>query len=226
MSVDEGQLNAEPPDAAAEAFEQLREEVAQLRGVVEAMADRLGDSAPDYTPTLAAMAETLAGIEAHPALQYTPHRFHAEASSIIEAIRGRFENETQRALQTIGSASSDIRRHAGELRSRQGQREAILYAASGGLIAGAALWVLLSGPAARALPSSWHIPERMAAATLHMTMWEAGGRLMQASNLPGWQDLVNADRLRRDNAAALTNCNRAADKVGQAQSCRVTVSPR
>jgi len=78
MAEDGEHVDAEPRDAAAEAFEQLRGEVAQLRGLVEEMAERLGERVPDYTPTLAAMAQTLTQMERHPALQHTPERFRAE----------------------------------------------------------------------------------------------------------------------------------------------------
>ena len=72
------------------------------------------------------------------------------------------------------------------VRARRAQIEAIVFAAGGGLLAGAVLWALLSGPAARFLPASWRVPERMAADTLHMDMWAAGGRLMQADNPQAW----------------------------------------
>jgi len=225
MAQDEEHLDAELQDAAAEAFEQLRGEVAQLRGAVEGMAERLGENAPDYTPTLAAMAQSLAQIESHPALQHTPERFRSENRDNLEAVRRQFESSAQGALTMISQAAGDVRRFAGELRSRQAQREAILYAVAGGLVAGAVLWALLSGPAARALPASWRIPERMAAATLHMDMWNAGVRLMGASNPQAWDRLVAADRIARDNAATLDGCIQAAVKAGKAEPCRVMVSP-
>ncbi|MBV9509914.1 MAG: hypothetical protein JO303_06510 [Caulobacteraceae bacterium] len=213
----------EPQDAAAEAFEQLRAEVAQLRGVVEGAAERLGERAIDYTPTLAAMAQSLEKIEAHPALRHTPEGYRSENEAIIAAVRSGFEADTQKALQTIGYAAGEIRRHAGELRSRKAQADAIFFAAGGGLLAGAVLWALLSGPAARALPASWHVPERMAADTLHVDMWTAGGRLMQADNPQAWDRLVGADRIARDNAAVVDSCAQAAMKAGKPQPCRVMV---
>lgn len=52
MAEDEAH-GAEPQDAAAEAFEALRAEVAQLTAALEG----LPTTAPDYTPTLAAIAQ-------------------------------------------------------------------------------------------------------------------------------------------------------------------------
>lgn len=231
MSEDEERLGAEglddePQDAAAEAFEQLRGEVAQLRGAVDGLSERVGERGTDYTPTLAAMAQSLEKIEAHPALQHTPERFRAETGSNLEIVRRNFETEAQRALSMIHQASGDVRRFAGELRARRAQMEAIVFAAVGGVLAGAVLWALLAGPAARSLPASWRVPERMAADTLHMDMWAAGGRLMQADNPQGWDRVVVADRLAHDNAAALDSCAQAAVKTGKAQPCRVMVNPR
>lgn len=225
MVEDEESLGGEPQDAAAEAFEQLRDEVAQLRGAVEGVAERLGERWPDYTPTLAAMAQSLDKIEAHPALRQTPEGLRSAIDGAVGAVRSGFETETRKALQSIGYASAEIQRHAGELRTRKAQTEAIVFAAGGGLIAGAVLWVLLSGPAARALPASWHVPERMAADTLHMEMWAAGGRLMQADSPQAWDRLVGVDRIARDNAAVLDRCTQAAVKAGKAQPCRVVISP-
>lgn len=226
MSEDEAGLDAEPQDAAAEAFEQLRGEVAQLRGAFDGLAERLGERAADYTPTLADIATRLEKIEAHPALQHTPERFRAETSSNLEIVRRNFETEAQRALSMIHQAAGDVRRFAGELRGRRAQMEAIVFAGGGGLLAGVVLWALLSGPAARSLPASWRVPERMAADILHMDMWAAGGRLMQADNPQAWDRVVVADRIAHANAAALDSCAQAAGKAGKAQPCRVMVSPR
>ncbi len=77
MAEDEAH-GAEPQDAAAEAFEALRAEVAQLRAVLE----DLPTTAPDYSPTLAAIAQSLAAMEAHPALRLTPD---ALASQVRQA---------------------------------------------------------------------------------------------------------------------------------------------
>ena len=70
---------AEPRDAAAEAFEALRAEVAQLRTALERLAP------PDYSPTLAAIAQSLAAMEAHPALRLTPQDLASQVRQASEA---------------------------------------------------------------------------------------------------------------------------------------------
>ncbi len=109
----------EPQDAAAEAFDALRAEVAQLRAGVEALSAAPNSQASaDYAPTLAAMAKSLEDIERHPALQFTPQGYGTEVRTATEAIRRRLEADVQAALTTIAHASGDIRRFAGELRTR------------------------------------------------------------------------------------------------------------
>lgn len=227
MVQDEDDLgaDAEPQDTAAEAFERLRGEVAQLRGAVEALAGRRGEKAPDYAPTLAVMVKILERIEAHPALRQTAGSYGAEVSRAVESIRHRFETETQQALTSIARASSEVRQFAGDLRSRDAQRKAVIYGVASGLVGGVVLWVLLSGPTARALPASWQVPERMAAATLHADMWDAGARIMNAASPADWNRIVFASRVHRDNAEALAACAQAAEKAGKAQPCRVVVGP-
>ena len=72
---------AEPQDAAAEAFEALRAEVAQLRTALEG----LPTTAADYSPTLAAIAQSLAIMEAHPALRLTPDALASQVRQASEA---------------------------------------------------------------------------------------------------------------------------------------------
>ena len=52
--------------------------------------------------------------------------------------------------------------------------------AAAGVVFGIVFWVSLSGPIARALPASWLVPERMAAASLRLDRYDAGLRLIQS----------------------------------------------
>ncbi|WP_068877447.1 MULTISPECIES: DUF6118 family protein [unclassified Phenylobacterium] len=214
----------EAQDAAAVAFEQLRAEVAHVRAALEALGPVLRSvKAPDYSPTLGQIVQRLEAIESHPALKVTPDQHRWAVDRAAEAARRSVQQDVQEVFATVGRASSDIRRFAGELRTREQQGKALVYAAVGGLVAGAVLWVLLSGPIARALPASWRVPERMAAATLHLDRWEAGARLMETANPGAWGALVAASRLWRGNHDALDACARSAARAGRTQPCRVVV---
>src|SRR3546814_10830521 len=67
----------------ASAFEALRGEISLLRRAVEGLtAER--QAAPNYKPTLAAMAERLAAIEHSPAMRLTPKDMRAEVVQVAE----------------------------------------------------------------------------------------------------------------------------------------------
>lgn len=214
-----------PEDTAADAFERLCAEVAQLGGMMKAFEEVLRVRGPDYSPTLGAMAKQLQEIESHPALQYTPQRYGAEVGAATDAISRRFESQVQGALGSISYASGEIGRFARELRGREAQRKAVAYAIAGGLFTGATLWALVAGPAARALPASWKVPEQMAAATLRMDRWNAGSRLMETANPTAWDSLVAAERVWDDNYVALSACIRDAEKLQKPVACKVAVKP-
>src|SRR5277367_3333525 len=126
----------EPEDAAAEAFEALRAEVAGMRAELAEFGPALrGANAPDYAPTLGEMAKTLETIQAHPALRSTPAAYSAEVRTSMDALRQRLDGDLQRASQTVASASADFRRFAGDLRGREQQRNWVITAGAGGLIA-------------------------------------------------------------------------------------------
>lgn len=93
-----------------------------------------------------------------------------------------------------------------------------------GAVAGVIVWVCFSGPIARALPASWSVPERMAAATLRLDRWEAGARLMRSANPASWSGLVAASGLERENRAQLEACRKAALKAGKRQTCPLVVA--
>ena len=218
MAEDDEDLETDP----AAAFEALRAEVAALRASLER--DHDGPAAPDYAPTLGKIAATLAAIEAHPALQLTPQNYGAEVRAATESIRRGLETEVQRALTTIGQASGEVRRFAGDLRARDAQRRALLYAVAGGLIAGVVLCAGLGGPIARALPARWRVPERMAAATLGQDRWDAGARLMRSADPAAWNGIAIGSQLWRDNGETLEGCARSAARTGKPQRCTVTLA--
>jgi hypothetical protein len=82
--VDERRDNADDDegDSAAAAFQDLRAEVAALRGSIDAFPAAVQDHRPpDYAPTLGAIVKAIQGvekrlavIEAHPAIRLTPEQ--------------------------------------------------------------------------------------------------------------------------------------------------------
>ena len=218
MAEDEAH-GAEPQDAAAEAFEALRAEVAQLRTVLEG----LPTTAPDYSPTLAAIARSLAAMEAHPALRLTPQDLASQVRQASEAAQQQGRRELANAVQRVDAAGADLERLAERRRTGREQVRQVAIMTAMGAVAGVIVWVCFSGPITRALPAGWSVPERMAAATLRLDRWEAGARLMQNANPQGWAQVTEGAKLERENRPALEDCWRAATRTGKAQRCTVTV---
>ena len=207
-------------DAAAEAFEALRVEVAQLRAVLEG----LPTTAPDYSPTLAAIAQSLAAMEAHPALRLTPQDLASQVRQAADAAQQQGRRELANAVQRVDAAGADLERLAERQRTGREQVRQVAIMTAMGAVAGVIVWVCFSGPIARALPASWSVPEKMAAATLNLDRWDAGVRLMQSDNPQGWAQFAVGAKLERENRPALEDCWKAATRTGKAQRCVVILN--
>ena len=86
---------------------------------------------------------------------------------------------------------------------------------------------MLPGFVARILPTSWHLPERIAARTVREpTLWDAGTRLMQAGNPESWQVIVDAADMRQANRDAIDACLQRAAKAKQPVRCMIRVRNR
>lgn len=218
MAEDEAH-GAEPQDAAAEAFEALRAEVAQLRTALEG----LPTTAPDYSPTLAAIAQSLAAMEAHPALRLTPQDLASQVRQASEAAQQQGRRDLGNAVQRVDAAGADLERLAERQRTGREQVRQVAIMTAVGAVAGVIVWVCLSGPIARTLPVSWSVPERMAAATLRLDRWEAGARLMQNANPQGWARVAEASEVERANRKTLDGCWKAVERTGRAQQCSIVV---
>jgi hypothetical protein len=208
-------------DDPAAAFEALRAEVAALRASLGGGDDRR--VVPDYAPTLGNMSATLAKIEAHPALQLTPEAFAYQVRQARDAAQQQGSRDMSAAIQRVDAAGAGLERIAKRQRTGREQVRQVAIMTAVGAVVGVIVWVGLSGPIARALPESWSVPERMAAATLRLDRWEAGARLMASASPQGWAKLTAASLLEQQNSARLEGCRKAAAQTRKAQPCTVTV---
>ena len=116
----------------------------------------------------------------------------------------------------------------GEYRYRKQKKELVTMTAAG-VIAGAILWVCFSGLIARGFLGAWHVPERMAAATLGLDRWDAGAKLMESGNPEAWARVVKGSQFLKDvrlelaNRETLDRCRAAASRTGKEQRCTVTL---
>lgn len=227
---------ADSGDEAAQAFEDLRAEMTLVRRAVERLtAERteLPDG-PDYSETLGVISHNLSAIGQRvdalvnsPALALTPEKLNRQ---IVEAgVAGR--SEDRRAIAAARQAIEEVATKMGRQldshfmadEQRRRVRHVGLASGLGCLVAGMLLWAVLTGPIVRAMPASWLWPERMAARTLRMPMWEGGQRLMKAGNAEALAGVLAANRLMAANQEALDACHKQATKAKKPVRCAIKV---
>lgn len=206
-------------DPATLAFEALRGEVTALRATVSEL------KAPDYAPTLGVMTKSLHAIEqrlgtieGHPALKSTPEqqrRVLVEAGSdLMRLAVESLEKDSRR----LGSHAEQLSRLIGEVRDRRQQRNWLLGAVAGGLVAGLLVFPWI----ASALPFGWD--SALAVSILgERDRWTAGWALVKADNPEGWEAAAKDWNLIAANKDTLASCREAVSKARKAQKCTISV---
>ena len=221
-------------DPAAQAFARLEGELALMRRAVQHLAAERADIViPDYGQTLTDMAkrmgaisESLKGIAGHPAMQMTPDGFGQRIAAAAEAARRSDQDRISQARSDLNHAAQEMRSVTAHARTAAEQRQQLYQVAGGALLAGILLWSFLPGTIARAMPDSWHWPERMAAPMMGASSrWDAGARLMQGDSPEAWNALVQATDIQRDNRDAIDACRKAAATSQQPVRCSVKIRP-
>jgi hypothetical protein len=226
--VDERQeeVDADEGDSAAAAFENLRAEVAALRGVIDAFPAAIQDSRPpDYAPTLGAIVKAIQGvekrlavIEGHPAIRLTPEQ-HGRA---IERAGAATLREAMETFRNEGAALGLERRQLGQIigmaLTQEDQRRRQLWFAGAGAVVGLILFPLIAVLA----PGGSYLAALAAGET---DRWQAGGILMHAGSPEGWREFVAGAALARANLGAIRACGEAAARAGKEQKCTIIVAP-
>lgn len=220
------EVDADEGDSAAAAFENLRTEVAALRGSIDAFPAAVQDNRPpDYTPTLGAIVKAIQGvekrlavIEGHPAIRLTPEQYgraieRAGAAALREAMEA-FRNEAA----AIGLERRQLGQIIGAARTQEEQRRWRFWFAVAGVVVGLMLFPLIAAIA----PGGTYLA---ALAMGETDRWQAGGVLMHAGSPEGWREFVAGAALARANADAIRGCREAAAKSEKEQKCTVTVPP-
>jgi hypothetical protein len=226
--VDErrGDVDADESDSAAVAFQDLRAEVAALRGAIDAFPAAVQDNRPpDYAPTLGAIVKAIQGvekrlavIEAHPAIRLTPEQHgraieRAGAATLRDAMEA-FRNEAA----AIGLERRQLGQIIGAALDQEDQRHRQQWFAGAGAVLGLILFPLIAVVA----PGGTHLA---ALAMGETDRWQAGGVLMHAGSPEGWREFVFGASLARANAEAIRGCGDAAMKAGREQKCIIAVVP-
>lgn len=219
-------------DPAAEAFARLEGELALMRRAVQHLATERADIViPDYGATLTDMAkrmgaisESLKGMAGHPAMQMTPDSVGNRIAAAAEAARRSDQDRISQARSDLNHAAQEMRSVTAHARNAAEQRQQLYQVAGRALLAGILLWSFLPGTIARAMPESWHWPERMAARLVGASSrWDAGARMMQSDSPEAWNALVQAADIQRDNRDAIDACRKAAATSQQPVRCSVKI---
>ncbi|NIJ18314.1 DUF6118 family protein [Sphingobium vermicomposti] len=230
--MDEGDRDSE--DGAARAFAQLGREVSLLRAAVEGLtAARENIEIPDYEPTLArtektllALAQRIDPIAKSPALAMTPDHMAGQIALAATGARREDARLVAEARSALDQATREIGNRLASARRGDEQNRWLYLFGGGGVLLGLLFYAVLAGPIARAMPDSWHWPERMATRGLgEATPWNAGQRLMQRAAPASWAAIVAADPLADGNREALQRCREAATKAKKPVRCTINVKP-
>ena len=244
--MDEQRLPSNVPEpepreeTAAQAFARLDDRVAGLDGRIALMvravehmaAERFSIEIPDYNPTLektnvhlAEITKRLNAIEDAPALDMTPEDMGARIAAAAHKARESDEARNRRVQQDQTDAVQALHQIIGNAHSREQQRQHLWRGIGGGILAGCLLWSLLPGMIARAMPESWHWPERIARRTVgEPSLWEAGSRMMQAGSPEAWRAITAAAVMRHENKEAIAACERKAAKRKKPVRCTLSLS--
>ena len=225
---------ADESDPATEAFARLEGEMAMVRHTVQNMARERADIViPDYTATLGQMADQLArvsdsltAIGNKPAIELTPEDITVQikrasldmlrdSSDLFRQGRKDLDNATGRLAAIVGRVRAE------DEQKRQTWRFAVM-----GLAAGILLWSIFPGTIARAMPESWHWPERLARKAVgEPTIVEAGIRLIRSQNPEAWEELAEAQRIFSENRDTMKRCVERARKAARSTNCSIDVMP-
>ncbi|WP_206431534.1 DUF6118 family protein [Sphingomonas koreensis] len=237
MSMDDDQGNMDG-DAAAEAFEAMRGELALLRRAVEGLAAERGAiDVPDYSETLGALqqgVDTATGrinaigqiLAKSPALAITPEQMTQRIAAAGSAARREDKAALDKAGEDKARVMAELRAIAGSAWTRADQKNRQLWFALGGVAAGILVWAIVPGLVAREIaPASWQWPERMAARTLDLPRWTAGQHMMQSADPAQFRAIVAADRIVTANREAIERCVEAAAKARETVRCTIRIAP-
>lgn len=216
-------------DAAAEAFEGVRGELALLRRAIEGIAARDDrPEPPDYSETLGQITKLATATYQRTEIL----RKAAEEETVARQVAARITGTVAEDRQAVKTAAGELRDATRALqgvtvsaRRSDEQNRWLAWTAIGGIVVGMVAWAVFAGIVARAVPASWQWPEKMAARTLAMPMWEGGQRMMRTAAPEAFANVAAADRIVTANREALEACHKLADRGREAVSCTVRIAP-
>ncbi len=218
-------------DPAAQAFEDLRKEVALVRSALTGLAaEYSGLEIPDYSQTLGEIMESskvttkyLNVIAKLPALEQTPDKLAQEMIAAADQVR-KFEQESLRnAYNLFRVERIELSQYMHHHRQAEDQDRLLVKTGWSGVAVGLILYALFAGPLVRLMPEGWLLPERMAASVLWTDRENAGIRLIQTAAPERWNDIVRGSRIVVKNRDAITKCEDMASKETFPAPCVIEI---
>ncbi|MGH7048442.1 MAG: DUF6118 family protein [Stellaceae bacterium] len=181
-------------DGAEQAFAALRAEVAAQHRVLEQMAAMLAASdrqeAPDYSPTLGAIARELKTLAARmEALERrtSPAALGQQAIELRNELHKageKAQRELERSQERLDGSVHKLEGLIRSARDRQDQQQWLWMVGGIGAMLGVLLWFMLP------LVLPWGAGDWLSALPLGGGPWQAGASLMQRANPAAWERMV------------------------------------
>lgn len=240
LEVEEPSAPAPQPEAVTEAdpatkaFARLEGEMAMVRHTVQNMARERADIViPDYTATLGQMADqlervsdSLTAIGNKPAIELTPEDIAVQIKRASLDMLSDASDLFRHGRKDLDLATGRLAAIVGRVRTEDVQKRQTWRFSGMGLAAGILLWSILPGTIARAMPESWHWPERIARKAIgEPTIVEAGIRMIRSQNPAAWEELATAQRILNANRETIDQCIERARKLQRRVNCTIQVSP-
>ena len=220
-------------DPATEAFARLEGEMAMVRHTVQNIARERADIViPDYTATLGQMADqlahvskTLTAIGSKPAIELTPEDIAVQIKRASLDMLRDSSDLFRHGRKDLDLATGRLAAIVGCVRTEAEQKRQTWRFAGMGLAAGLLLWSILPGTIARAMPESWHWPERMARKAVgEPTIVEAGMRLIRSQNPEAFEELITAHSILNANRDDLDRGTEKARQEERPVSCSIQIT--
>jgi Family of unknown function (DUF6118) len=216
-------------DPAAKAFIEMRNAVAGMTMAVNKMAGEWNAlEIPDYTETLGkmatnfeALAEELEELSSKPALELTPDALAKQIAAAGAAARKAEQESLASAMATFVKLGSEMAGFLASARTENEQNKWVLGFGGLCLAFGLVAATVLPGPIYRAMPESWHWPEKRAANVLDRDMWDAGERLQAVADPKRWEARSAIEAATVDSKEAVATCIQAIAKTPKSVQCGI-----
>lgn len=224
-------------DAAAEAFEAMRGEMALLRRAVERLAaERQEVPEPiDYTDTLGHLQKGVnaatnridlvaQAIAKMPGLKMTPEEMAQRIGGAADVARREDQKAITSARQSFEDTTRRLERYILAARTGEQQNRWVAYTGGLGIILGALLWGVFGGAILRTTPDSWGWPESAALSILGTDDHGMGARRLVMSHNPRmWDAMMLGIGIDQENGEVVERCRDRAEKAGKSVRCTIDV---